>query len=200
MGDPIRTVIVDDEDDVRQLLKVRLERDGGFVVVGEGGSAEEAVARCAEQRPHVVILDAGLPGESGIAAVPAVRRASPATVVVIFTSDSTLATRNEAERAGAHAVVGKLDSLDLLVGTIHRLVPGHAPPPDKALQDRAEFGQRMHELLDERDDSDGEPWWRRRGTQSRRWMIVVLLVVVLPLLAAVAWVIAELAGHGLGLG
>lgn len=200
MGDRIRVVLIDDEDDIRQLLKARLERDGGFMVVGEGGSAEEAVAQCEEQRPQVVILDAGLPGESGIAAVPALRKASPATVVVIFTSDSTMATRNEAERAGAHAVVGKLDSLDLLVGTIHRLLPAHAPRPDPELQDRAEFGQRMNQLLDDRDAGDGEPWWRRRGTQSRRWMIVVLVLVVLPLLAAAAWAIAQLAGFGLGLG
>jgi DNA-binding NarL/FixJ family response regulator len=200
LAEPIRTVVVDDEDDVRQLLKVRLERDGGFEVVAEGGSAGEAVALCAAQRPHVVILDAGMPGGNGLLAVPDIRRASPATIVVIYTSDSTLATRNEAEKAGAHAVVGKLDSLDLLVGTIHRFLPQFAPKPDAALQDRAEFGQRMTALLDDGVGADGEPWWRRRGTQSRRWMIVVLVLVVLPLLAAIAWVIAQLAGHGLGLG
>lgn len=198
MADRIRTVVVEDEDDVRRLLKLRLERDGGFTVVGEGTSREEAIELCAEHRPHVLILDPGLPGGSGLAAVPVVRSDSPATVVVIYTSDSTIATRNEAERAGAHAVVGKLDPFDLLVGTIHRFLPDLAPEPDAALADRAEFGQRMSALLDDDGRGDGEPWWRRRGHQSRRWMLVVLIVVVLPLLAAVAWVIAQLAGHGLG--
>jgi len=199
LPEPIRTVVVEDEEAVRRLLRVRLERDGGFVVVAEGTSASDARELCREHRPHAVIVDAGLPGESGLSAVPDIRAASPATVVVIYTSDSTVATRNAAERAGAHAVVGKLDPFDLLVGTIHRFLPDCAPPCDPALQDRAEFGQRMSALLHDEDLDGDEPWWRRRGHQSRRGMIVVLLLVVLPLLAAVAWVIAQLAGHGFGL-
>lgn len=192
-------MVIDDEEDVRELLKIRLERDGGFAIVGEGGSADEAVELCSSQKPHVVILDAGLPGGSGLTAVPDIRQMSPATIIVIYTSDSTLATRNEAERAGAHAVVGKLDSLDLLIGTIHRYLPDHAPVRDKAFQDRAEL-QRMTALLEDRASGDDEAWWHRRENRSRRWVIVVLVVVVLPVLAAIAWAIAQLAGHGFGLG
>lgn len=192
-------MLVEDEEDVRGLLKARLERAGGFDILGEGSTAAEALELCREHRPHLVILDPGLPDLNGLTAVPGIRVESAATIVVIYTSDSTLATRNEAERAGAHAVVGKLDPFELLVGTIYRLLPAHAPQVNPALQDRAEFGQRMTALLDDTAD-DGEPWWRRRSQQSRRWMIVLLVVVVLPLLAAIAWVIAQLAGHGLGLG
>ena len=199
MADPIRAVVVDDEEEVRRLLRVRLERHGGFAIVGEGATADEAVALCAEHLPHVVVLDAGLPGASGLTAVPDIRRAAPATAVVIYTSDSTMATRNEAERAGAHAVVGKLDPLDLLIGTIHRLVPGHEPSKDPALDDRAAFGKEMTALLDAGTTADEEPWWRGRE-QSRRPMVVVLLLVLvaLPLLAVAAWMIAQLAGLGFG--
>lgn len=190
-------MIIDDEEDVRRLLRARLERDGGFHVVGEGATADDAVALCAAHTPSVVILDAAMPGGSGLTAVPAIRRVTPATAVVIFTSDATVATRNEAEAAGAHAVVGKLDSPDLLIGTIHRLLPGRAAPKDPALDDRAAFGKQMTALLDGERDEEGEPWWRRRRTQSRLWVIVLLVVIVLPLLAAAAWFVAQLAGLGL---
>lgn len=199
MADAIRAVLVEDEEDVRRLLRVRLERAGGFHIVGEGVSAADALDLCRAHRPHVVILDAGLGAESGLAAVPGIRAASPATAVLIYTSDSTIATRNEAERVGAHAVVGKLDPFDILVGTIHRFLPHIAPPRDPALQDRAEFGERMSALLHDEGMDGDEPWWRRRGQRSRRGMLLLLVVVVLPLLGALAWVIAQLAGHGLGL-
>lgn len=185
---------------MRDLLRVRLERDNGFTIVGEGGTCEEAVGLCAEHRPHVLILDAGLHGESALRIVPDIRRATPGTIIVIYTSDSGISTRNEAEQAGAHAVVGKLDPFELLVGTVHRFLPELAPPKPQTLQERERFSQDMSRLLaDGATDGDGQPWWRRPGGH-RVWLILLLVFVVLPLFAAVAWVVAQLAGHGLGLG
>ena len=196
MAEPIRALLIDDEDSLRDLLRLRLERAGGFDIVGEGASAQDAVALCAAHQPHVIVLDACLPDDSGLSAVPEIRRAAPDTVVVIYTSESGTATRDEAELAGAHAVVGKLDSIELLIGTIHRLVPGHAPPLDPTSAERAAFGQQMTALLDE---APAEAEAARRGRrQSRTWMIVLLVLVTLPLLAAAAWLIAQLAGFGLG--
>lgn len=185
---------------MRDLLRVRLERDRGFVIVGEGGTSEEAIALCAEHRPHVLILDAGLHGENALLAVPEIRRSTPATIVVIYTSDGGLSTRNEAERAGAHAVVGKLDPFELLVGTVHRFLPELAPPKPQTLQERERFSKEMSQLLaDGSTGLDGQPWWRRPGGH-RVWLILLLVFVVLPLFAALAWLVAQLAGHGLGLG
>lgn len=185
---------------MRNLLRVRLERDNGFAIVGEGGTCHEAVALCAEHLPHVLILDAGLHGENALLAVPEIRRATPATIVVIYTSDGGISTRNEAERAGAHAVVGKLDPFELLLGTIHRLLPELAPPKPQTLQERQRFSEEMGRLLEDGTaGGDGVPWWRRPG-QHRVWLILLLVFVVLPLFATVAWVVAQLAGHGLGLG
>ena len=195
MAEPIRTLVVDDEEDVRRLLRVRLERDGGFVVVGEVTEPVEAAARCAELQPDVVILDAGVPEMNFLATVPDLRRAAPDAAIVVYTSDSGLATRNEAERVGAHAVVGKLDPFDLLVGTIHRLVPDKAPPDPAEVKDRNEFGQRMTELLEsDADRNAGVAWWRRPGA-PRVGFIALLVFVVLPVLAAIVWGIAWVAGQ-----
>jgi CheY-like chemotaxis protein len=194
---PVRTVIIDDEEEVRQLLRFRLEVDGAFEVVGEAASGPEGAGICATVRPDLVILDASMPGGDGLPAVPDIRRSSPHTIVVIYTSATGVQTRNDAERVGAHAVVGKLDPFELLVGTVYRFLPDRAPT-DRVKEDRDEFGHRMAELLDH--DGDGRHGKGRRfAGKSRVWMIVVLVLVVLPTLAFLAWVVGQLAGWGLSL-
>lgn len=197
MADVIRLVIVDDEDEVRLVLRTRLELDDCYEVVGETADASEAAELCASVQPHAVILDAGVPNREGLAAVPDIRRASPSTVVVIYTSDASLATRNEAERAGAHAVVGKLDPFDLLTGTIQRFVLGKRPAAagEEQQKDRAAFGEKMTELLESDDPAaHAGPWWQRPG-KTRVGFILLLVFLVLPMLAFMAWVVAQLAGY-----
>jgi DNA-binding NarL/FixJ family response regulator len=195
LGDLIRLVVVDDEDEVRTLLRTRLARQGCFDVVGETADAGEAAALCASLRPHAIVLDAGVPNREGLRAVPDIRRAAPDVVVVVYTSDAGLATRNEAERVGAHAVVGKLDPFEWLTGTIERFVRGRPHEhDDPERKERAEFGQRMNELLATEDQgATAGPWWRRPG-RTRVGFVVLLVLVVLPLLAFLAWVVAQLAG------
>jgi DNA-binding NarL/FixJ family response regulator len=192
VAEPIRTVIVDDEEEVRHLLRVRLERDGGFVVVGEGGDGAEGAAVCVETQPDIVILDAAMPDGDGLASVPDIRLGSPRTIVIIYTSATGVQTRNDAERVGAHAVVGKLDPFDLLLGTIYRFLPDRAPA-DPVKEDRSQFGRDMASLL-EKDEDEGSG--RRWSSKTRVWMIVVLVVIVLPVLAFLAWAIGQLAGWG----
>ena len=197
MADAIRTVIVDDDEEVRSLLRLRLERDGGFVVVGEGTDGGDAIELCAASQPHVVILDAAMPGTDGISVVPEIRKSAPETIVVIYTSATGLETRNQAEQVGAHAVVGKLDPFELLVGTIHRFLPEFAPV-DPKLQEREAFKAKMAALLEaEQEAKRGSHWWSK-GRRSRVGIIVLLVLVVLPLLAFAVWIVAHLAGLGIG--
>jgi DNA-binding NarL/FixJ family response regulator len=195
LGEAIRVVLVDDEDDERALLRTRLERVGGFEVVAEAADAEEGIYACADHRPDVVILDVAMPGMNGIDAVPALRKGSPATIVIIYTPDSGIATRNAAEKVGAHAVVGKLDSFDLLVGTIHRFLPDKVPV-DETAKARGEFGQKMTSLLDT-EPARPEGRWRRSGPGTRVGMIAVLVLVLLPVLVLLVWALAALADFGL---
>ena len=185
----VRAVIVDDETDVRDLLKLRLERNGRFDVVGVGGDGPEAIELCAEHKPDVIVLDALMPSGNGTDVVRDILSVAPSTMVIIYTGDSGTSTRDAAERVGAHAVIGKLDPFDRLVGTIFRLLPDKAPVAQKD-----DFGDRMTSLLESDDDERHRgPWWRS-GTKSRVVLILVLVFVVLPLLAAAAWFAATLAG------
>lgn len=186
----VRVVVVDDEVEVRELLRIRLERTGHFDVVGEGADGREAIALCLEHQPHVVIVDASMPGMHGLAAVPAITTAAPSTAIVVYTAESGIATRNEAERVGAHAVVGKLDPFDRLVETVFRLVPDLAPPPLPAPAPDAGV-DRLAALLREERASAPVP---RAGARAGRTFPLLVLLVLLPGLAFVAWVLAAVFG------
>lgn len=68
---PIRTVIVDDEPVARELIRIRLEREPDFEIVGEAASGPEAVAAVARELPHLLFLDIQMPGMTGFQALDA---------------------------------------------------------------------------------------------------------------------------------
>ena len=63
-----KILLVDDHEVVRLGLKSLLERHPQFEVVGEAGSAREALEQVAALKPDVVLMDIRLPGTSGIQA------------------------------------------------------------------------------------------------------------------------------------
>lgn len=82
----VRVMLVDDHEVVREGLRTLLARQKGFLVVGEAGTAEEAVAAAARSRPDVVVMDVRLPDGSGVEACRAIREARPETKVIMLTS------------------------------------------------------------------------------------------------------------------
>ena len=94
MASLVRAVIVDDEPDVRDLLKVRLELNGRFDVVGIGGDGPDAIELCAEHKPDVIVLDALMPSGNGTDVVRDILSVAPSTMVIIYTGDSGTATRD----------------------------------------------------------------------------------------------------------
>ncbi|CAA9577660.1 MAG: hypothetical protein AVDCRST_MAG88-2975 [uncultured Thermomicrobiales bacterium] len=107
----IRVIVVDDHPIVRQGLAAVLDDEPDFQVVGAAASAEEALAVAARERPDVAILDlelAGLGGGlDGVAAIPRLAEASPATRVLVFTAYDTDERVFSALRAGARGYLLK---------------------------------------------------------------------------------------------
>ena len=83
---PLRLLVVDDHEVVRQGLVALLDRRPGFQVVAEAGSVEEAIAQARRHRPDIVVMDVRLPDGSGVEACREIRAELPETRVIMLTS------------------------------------------------------------------------------------------------------------------
>src|ERR1035437_9410265 len=83
---PLRLLVVDDHEVVRQGLVSLLDRREHFQVVAEAGTAAEAVEMARKFEPDLVVMDVRLPDGSGIEACREIRAEFPGTRVVILTS------------------------------------------------------------------------------------------------------------------
>jgi two-component system response regulator NreC len=80
-----RLLLVDDHAVVRSGLRMLLESEADFEIVGEAGSGREALKAVAETRPDIVLMDIGLPDISGIEAAAEIKRLRPETAIVALT-------------------------------------------------------------------------------------------------------------------
>jgi two-component system response regulator DevR len=83
---PLRLLVVDDHEVVRQGLVALLDRRDGFEVVAEAGTVSEAVQQARRFEPDIVIMDVRLPDGSGVEACREIRAELPTTRVVMLTS------------------------------------------------------------------------------------------------------------------
>jgi two-component system, NarL family, response regulator LiaR len=125
MNKPIRIVIADDHDLVRQGIRGFLETHSDLAIVGEAGDAAEAVAICAEHTPDVALVDLVMPG-GGIEATRAIRAASPKTEVILLTSFEDVQQIVAAVQAGALSCLLKDVDADALADALRKAAQGEA--------------------------------------------------------------------------
>lgn len=99
-------LLVDDDANIRGLLRVIL-RSEGWSVVGEASNGEQAIEQCKALSPDVICLDVMMPGMSGLEALQVLRQEKPGSRVVVITSDSSMATVREALGKGAAGFIVK---------------------------------------------------------------------------------------------
>jgi DNA-binding response OmpR family regulator len=126
----VRVLVVDDHQGIRAGLASLL--DGEYPrlrVVGSAASADEAMELARIRQPDVVVLDADLDGEDGLALIPLLRQAATCQVVVLSSmQDSVLAAH--ALRMGASACMHKMAPADELLDCIeHAAAPAAARTP-----------------------------------------------------------------------
>jgi two-component system, NarL family, response regulator DevR len=121
-----RLVLVDDHEVVRLGLKTLLDRHPQFEVVGEAGTAREAVDIVERIKPDVVLMDIRLPGASGIDACEEITRNDPNVKVIMLTSYAEDEMLFSAIRAGASGYVLKQIGGDDLVKAIESVGRGEA--------------------------------------------------------------------------
>ena len=104
--EPIRVLLVDDHPMVREGLRSMLSEEG-IEVVGEAGSAEEGLGRCAQLLPDVVLLDMQLPGEDGLHFLERLQKVQPGVAVLIVSMHDEPRFVRAAIYAGAKGYVLK---------------------------------------------------------------------------------------------
>ncbi|HMC51888.1 MAG TPA: response regulator transcription factor [Acidimicrobiales bacterium] len=114
-------VVADDAAEIRLLLRFRLGLQPDMEIVGEAEDGLMAALLAAQHRPDAVILDWRMPGVDGIQAINLVRRASPSSRILMYSSGQCAQAEEQALRAGADGFFRKIDGIGTLVAAIRRV-------------------------------------------------------------------------------
>jgi NarL family two-component system response regulator YdfI len=118
MDTPIRILVADDHLIIRQGLRLILETQDGFELVGEAADGAEAVSLCAELNPDVVLMDLRMPGMDGLTAIERLRVEQPKIAVIILTTFNEDNLMMRGLRAGAKGYLLKDTDRETLFNTI----------------------------------------------------------------------------------
>jgi DNA-binding NarL/FixJ family response regulator len=120
----LRVCVVENEALVRHGIRKLLELDGRVEVVAEAPDGEEALARIAETRPDVVVLDVRMPKLDGIGVLRALRDRPDAPPCLVLTTFDDREVTLEVIREGARGFLRKDVSLEQLLDAIEALAAG----------------------------------------------------------------------------
>jgi len=117
-------MLVDDHQVVRSGLRMLLASESGIDIVGEAGTAEEAIASILDIKPDVVLMDIGLPDKSGIDATREIKEKLPDVAVVALTIHEDSEYFFKMLEAGASGYVPKRAAPEELVSAIQTAANG----------------------------------------------------------------------------
>jgi two-component system response regulator NreC len=120
----IRILLADDHPMVRSGLIKLLEPYKEFVVVGEAGDGEEAVALTKKLEPDIVIIDLSMPKLSGIEATKLIRKNNPTTKVLVLTMHDNEEYVYQIFKCGAGGYMLKNTGKDDLAAAIRAVAKG----------------------------------------------------------------------------
>jgi len=148
---PLRVMLVDDHEIVRDGIKAMLDTQDDIVVTAQAGSVQEAIDEAARTRPDVVVMDVRLADGSGIEATRQIRADHPETKVLMLTSFADDEALFSSIMAGASGYVLKQVKSGELLRAIRAVGAGDSlldPGVTTAVLDRLRKGK--HLLKDEK--------------------------------------------------
>ncbi|WP_328589665.1 response regulator transcription factor [Actinomadura rubteroloni] len=123
---PIRVFLLDDHEVVRRGVGALLSAEDDIEIVGEAGSAEQALARVPAARPDVAVLDVRLPDGDGVTVCRDLRSQMPGLACLMLTSFDDEDALFDAVMAGASGYVLKQIHGSDLVGAVRTVAAGQS--------------------------------------------------------------------------
>jgi len=123
-------LIVDDEPQIRRVLRTTLTSEGYAVV--EAKSGDEALEKLRSERPDLVLLDANMPGMTGLEACREIRRTSDVSIIMVTVRNSERDKVNALDAGADDYVVKPFGTEELMArirAALRRSGPGESPPP-----------------------------------------------------------------------
>ncbi|MEY2432467.1 MAG: hypothetical protein QOC92_2192 [Acidimicrobiaceae bacterium] len=108
----ISTVIADDSDDIRMLIRLQLSRDGRFDIVGEAGDGQQALDVIDARHPDLLLLDLAMPHMDGLEVLACLQARECRPPVVVFSGFASQTMIDRAMSLGAVAYIDKGRDLD----------------------------------------------------------------------------------------
>ncbi|KJY21947.1 MULTISPECIES: response regulator [Streptomyces] len=167
-GAPIKVFLLDDHEVVRRGLRDLLDAEPDITVVGEAGTAEQALARGPALRPDVAVLDVRLPDGDGITVCRELRSRMPGLACLMLTSFDDEDALLDAIMAGAAGYVLKQIKGSDLVSAVRTVATG------QSMLDPATTARLMHSLRDP--EAAKEPEDARLAALSERERAVLELI------------------------
>lgn len=118
---PIRILIIDDHQIIRDGLRDLIASRADMNVVGDAGNGEAALMLARREQPDVIVLDLDLGLESGLMLLPQLLDVVPTTSVIVLTGVREAAKRDEAIELGAKGVVLKEKGATELLSAIEKV-------------------------------------------------------------------------------
>ena len=118
LNDPIRVVIVDDHQMVRETWKMLLQRDNRLQVIGECASGEEAIATAQSARPDIMLMDINMYPMNGLEATKEISRLCPEVKIIGVSINNQPSYAKNMLLAGAKGYVTKNSTREEMIQAI----------------------------------------------------------------------------------
>jgi two-component system NarL family response regulator len=125
-AEPIRVLVVDDQELFRRGITMLLTAEPGIEVVGEAGDGLEGAALAESTAPDVVLLDVRMPRRSGIEACIDIKQAVPSAKILMLTVSDEEADLYEAVKSGASGYLLKDSSIDEVAQAVRVVADGQS--------------------------------------------------------------------------
>jgi DNA-binding NarL/FixJ family response regulator len=124
--EPIRLLVVDDQELFRRGLTMVLSGEPGLELAGEAADGDTAVEMVIGSAPDVVLLDVRMPKMSGIETCVAIKSAAPATRIIMLTASDDEADLYDAVKSGASGYLLKDASIDEVAQAVRLVADGQS--------------------------------------------------------------------------